>query len=85
MIDENEWGLHCSMNCEPDCKFCAVNRKERTEAKLVVLRDEAVKRGVSSGYFDETVVFTCDDCAVKTSCPYLFDAYNTQGDCLAVK
>ena len=29
--------------------------------------------------------FTCDDCPVKLTCDYAFDAYNTNGDCLAEK
>lgn len=29
--------------------------------------------------------FTCDDCPAKLSCNYAFDAYNTNGDCLAEK
>ncbi len=29
--------------------------------------------------------FTCDDCKDKRKCPFAFDAYNTGGDCLAVK
>jgi hypothetical protein len=32
--------------------------------------------------------FTCDNCPYledKSTCPYLYDIYNTHGDCLAVK
>ena len=29
--------------------------------------------------------FTCDGCSVTRLCPFAFDAYNTNGDCLAVK
>ncbi len=28
---------------------------------------------------------TCDDCPSKNSCHWAYDAYNTDGDCLAVK
>lgn len=28
---------------------------------------------------------TCFDCAKNTECEYAFDAYNTNGDCLAIK
>jgi hypothetical protein len=29
--------------------------------------------------------FTCDDCPRKYECKHVFDAYNTEGDCLADK
>jgi MoaA/NifB/PqqE/SkfB family radical SAM enzyme len=29
--------------------------------------------------------FTCDDCPRKHECQWAFDAYNTNGDCLADK
>lgn len=29
--------------------------------------------------------FTCDNCISKFSCPYAFDPYNEDGDCLAEK
>lgn len=29
--------------------------------------------------------YTCDGCAARFTCPYLFDDYNTDGDCLAEK
>jgi hypothetical protein len=29
--------------------------------------------------------FTCDDCAARFACLLAFDAYNTDGDCLAEK
>lgn len=29
--------------------------------------------------------YTCDDCKGRETCPYIFDAYNTGGDCLACK
>lgn len=29
--------------------------------------------------------FTCDDCPARLSCTLSYDAYNTNGDCLAEK
>lgn len=29
--------------------------------------------------------FTCDDCPAKTTCEWVYDPYNTDGDCLAEK
>ena len=29
--------------------------------------------------------FTCDDCGARFTCMLAFDAYNTDGDCLAEK
>jgi len=29
--------------------------------------------------------FTCDDCDSRFTCCYVFDIYNTDGDCLAMK
>lgn len=29
--------------------------------------------------------FTCDDCGARFTCKLVFDAYNTDGDCLAEK
>ncbi|MGN6103518.1 MAG: hypothetical protein ACTHU0_00195 [Kofleriaceae bacterium] len=31
------------------------------------------------------VPLTCDDCPHTATCPWAFDAYNTNGDCLAEK
>lgn len=30
-------------------------------------------------------IFTCEECTDKRKCPFAFDAYNTNGDCLAIK
>ena len=40
------------------------------------------------GYPDDAPTidrFTCADCEDVTSCKFAFDAYNTDGDCLAIK
>lgn len=29
--------------------------------------------------------FTCEKCGAKYTCPWVFDAYNVNGDCLAEK
>lgn len=33
----------------------------------------------------EISTFTCDDCGMRFTCGLAFDAYNTDGDCLAEK
>lgn len=33
----------------------------------------------------EEVICTCSDCFLKKDCPYAFDDYNVNGDCLADK
>lgn len=39
-----------------------------------------------SGDSDDTpVVFTCDDCPARKECIFVYDPYNTSGDCLAEK
>lgn len=32
-----------------------------------------------------TVGVTCETCTANAECPYAFDLYNTDGDCLAEK
>jgi hypothetical protein len=31
------------------------------------------------------ISFTCDDCGARYTCEYVFDWYNTDGDCMAEK
>jgi hypothetical protein len=35
--------------------------------------------------YDTLGYFTCDSCDEVSKCEYAFDAYNTNGDCLADK
>ena len=52
-----------------------------TNEQLVQLRAKTV------AFHNERtdIVFTCDDCAAATECEFVFDPYNTDGDCLAEK
>jgi hypothetical protein len=47
-------------------------------------KEMADTRANSAAIFDIDK-FTCDDCQAKRTCPYVFDPYNTDGDCLAEK
>lgn len=49
-----------------------------TPEQLQALRNEMSK-------LFEIDAFTCDECAQRFECPYSFDPYNTDGDCLAEK
>ena len=56
---------------------------EHTPAGLVRMRESAaadirLMAGVEP-------IFTCDTCFDQWRCPYVFDIYNTDGDCLASK
>jgi hypothetical protein len=35
--------------------------------------------------YETDISFTCDTCLDNDTCAYSFDAYNTNGDCLAIK
>lgn len=50
-----------------------------------VLRRRSLRRDFADIEDTESLVFTCDDCAAASQCPWVFDAYNTDGDCIAVK
>lgn len=52
-----------------------------TEDQLAAARDAS--RQMESGCAPES--FTCDDCAARYVCCLVFDWYNTDGDCLAIK
>lgn len=41
-------------------------------------------RAIAVSYTDAQE-FTCDTCAARYTCEYVFDPYNTDGDCLAEK
>lgn len=56
-----------------------------TEEQLTNLRAEAIKEYVEYLHFDPDAAFTCDACPVRYDCIFVFDAYNTGGDCLAEK
>jgi len=52
-----------------------------TPAQLARARDNAVQLML----VPVDTVFTCDGCSHAPLCEYAFDAYNTDGDCLASK
>jgi hypothetical protein len=53
--------------------------QKQSEQQLLALRSEII---LKFNYIDK---FTCDECPFKTTCEYVFDPYNTNGDCLAEK
>lgn len=55
----------------------------RTEQELAEYRARIVEMYREHiGTIDK---FTCDDCGARFKCTLVFDAYNTDGDCLAEK
>lgn len=46
---------------------------------------EALKQFEGAPGDHTDVVFTCDTCKQNDDCEFAFDAYNTNGDCLAEK
>ncbi len=56
---------------------------ERTPIELSKERKHFMK--LYKPHFGVIEEFTCDGCAAAPTCPYVFDAYNIGGDCLASK
>jgi len=54
----------------------------RTQPELDVIRDE-IEEGVAP--HGHSAGDSCADCAARFDCKYVFDPYNTNGDCLAEK
>lgn len=54
----------------------------RTNEELERIREDAIKYCNKIGCSSN---FTCDNCPSKLSCKYVYDPYNTNGDCLAEK
>ena len=52
-----------------------------TPAEISALREWCYPDIVENGHLE----YTCDQCIGRETCPYIFDAYNTGGDCLASK
>lgn len=51
-----------------------------TEEQLTTMRAKSAKE------FDaEPERFTCNDCGARRACPFVFDPYNIDGDCLMEK
>ena len=51
-----------------------------TEEQLKAMRNKMVKAMGKA-----QIIFSCDDCDVAFRCIYVYDSYNTNGDCLAMK
>lgn len=58
--------------------WAALIGRERTEEQL-----QAQRKEVADLFKIES--FTCDACPARRTCDFAFDAYNTDGDCLAEK
>jgi hypothetical protein len=52
--------------------------KERSDKELAEIRYEVATEW-------DIQEFSCDACGARRTCPFVFDAYNTNGDCLAEK
>ena len=66
---------------EPKETPCRMTQGELDKLKadsILALRD-------LRGEAEYTPEFTCDGCACATSCEFVYDLYNTYGDCLATK
>ena len=64
----------------------APRRKPMSPERLQALRRQAVEdlEAYREG-LPFTGTFTCDDCAKAGVCEFVYDPYNTNGDCLALK
>jgi len=58
--------------------WAALLGKPRTDEELATARADV------AAAFDIDK-FTCDECQARHTCEWAFDAYNTDGDCLAEK
>jgi len=57
--------------------------KEKTDEQLEKIKKRAIK--FFKKRYKYTPDFTCDDCDARSRCQYVYDFYNTDGDCLAMK
>ena len=55
----------------------------RTEEELKKLREKMVEKPAEMGIRFSYI--TCDSCPHRYECPYAYDPYNIDGDCLAEK
>lgn len=63
---------------------------KKSDTELMAIREQAVE--ITKDYhrqfgnsLPEELDFTCDRCRSKYECEFVFDPYNTNGDCLAEK
>ena len=54
-----------------------------TDEQVAELRAWMIRNPI--GNSGATRGFTCDDCGARRQCSLVFDSYNTDGDCLAMK
>jgi len=67
-------------------KKAKASRMDRDEDKWRRVREAVVMDMTRSWDLKEAQKeFTCNDCDVSTSCPFAWDLYNLNGDCLAEK
>lgn len=52
-----------------------------TEAQLHSLRSLMLKQISLSGYAENEVPITCDQCSIRQNCEQVYDLYNTFGNC----
>lgn len=57
-------------------------KEDRTVVELRSMRMASVE---ANRDYIPTDGFTCDNCAQRFRCAFVYDAYNTNGDCLADK
>jgi hypothetical protein len=57
---------------------------QRTDAELAKMRDDVIQH-LNRIHHYEDINFTCDECDQRHVCPFVYDPYNTDGDCLAEK
>jgi MoaA/NifB/PqqE/SkfB family radical SAM enzyme len=76
-------GVHANL---PDIKCGACDGRGMVDdPSAQELRPEVQKARDEVAALFEIDKFTCDDCPRKNECMWAFDAYNTDGDCLADK
>jgi hypothetical protein len=81
---EYQLGFDASMKAmKKQIKF-GEDTEAKTDDQLAALREASVTAS-AQWVGDGIDKFTCDDCVHRRSCEYVFDHYNINGDCLAVK
>ena len=59
--------------------------KEKSNKKIRAIRAKAVEYAVKNLDWPADMKFTCDGCPAAKKCSWVYDLYNTDGDCLALK
>lgn len=58
---------------------------ERLRAGPYTPEELTERRAQAIGELPMSAHFSCDECGAAAGCPFAFDTYNTNGDCLAEK